>query len=86
MFVLQFPNSYPGHILPNMYFLVHIISIHKGMSNTGRVRPQLMNQPRGARLVKTKLTQNQVIWFLGQLNHKVLFIKKKKKKNHLENR
>ena len=25
MFVLQFPNSYPGHILPNMYFLVHII-------------------------------------------------------------
>ena len=22
MFVLQFPNSYPGHILPNMYFLV----------------------------------------------------------------
>ena len=45
MFVLQFPNSYPGHIVPNMYFLVHIISIHKGMSNTGRVRPQLTNQP-----------------------------------------
>ena len=85
MFVLQFPNSYPGHILPNMYFLVHIISSHKGMSNTGRVRPQLTNQPREARLVKTKLTQNQVIWFLGQLNNKVLF-KKKKKKNHLENR
>ena len=73
MFVLQFPNSYPGHIVGNIYFLVHIISIHKGMSNTGRVRPQLMNQPRGARLVKTKLTQNQVIWFLGQLNHKVFY-------------